>query len=101
MLRPVSGSSLKSQRSKGAEIKNGIEKKYSGLIIHDVPLATCHAPGESEVVAMKITGHKTASMYRRYRIVDENELRDAQQKMQRLTKTQTESKIVATGGKQV
>jgi hypothetical protein len=31
---------------------------------------------------MKITGHKTNSMYRRYRIVDEDELREAQEKLQ-------------------
>jgi hypothetical protein len=30
-----------------------------------------------EQVAMKITGHKTPSMYRRYRIVDEEELSEA------------------------
>lgn len=36
----------------------------------------------AEVVAMKITGHKTNSMYRRYRIVDEDELREAQERLQ-------------------
>jgi len=38
--------------------------------------------GVPEPVAMKITGHKTNSMYRRYRIVDEDELREAQEKLQ-------------------
>lgn len=33
--------------------------------------------GVSQAVAMKITGHKTASVYRRYRIVDERDLREA------------------------
>ncbi len=30
--------------------------------------------GVSETVAMRITGHKTASVYRRYRIVDEQDV---------------------------
>jgi hypothetical protein len=42
---------------------------------------------------MKITGHKTASMYRRYRIIDEAELREAQQQMQRHLKAQSKSKV--------
>jgi len=33
--------------------------------------------GVQQAVAMKITGHKTASVYRRYRIVDENDMREA------------------------
>ena len=33
--------------------------------------------GVSQAVAMALSGHKTASVYRRYRIVDENDLRDA------------------------
>ncbi len=74
-----------------------------GLIIHD--LRRCAArnlsrAGIPEVVAMKITGHKTNSMYRRYRIVDESELREAQQRMQRHLKSQEKrSKVAAMGGK--
>jgi len=33
--------------------------------------------GVSQSVAMALSGHKTASVYRRYRIVDENDLREA------------------------
>ncbi|MGH7356225.1 MAG: hypothetical protein ACRELS_16815, partial [Candidatus Rokuibacteriota bacterium] len=33
--------------------------------------------GVSQAVAMKITGHKTPSVYRRYRIVDEADVREA------------------------
>ena len=33
--------------------------------------------GVSQVVAMKISGHKTDSVYRRYRIVDEDDIEKA------------------------
>ena len=38
--------------------------------------------GVDQAVAMKITGHKSTSVYRRYRIVDEKDLRDALAKTQ-------------------
>jgi integrase len=71
-----------------------------GLLIHD--LRRCAArnlsrAGVQEQTAMKITGHKTPSMYRRYRIVDEKELREAQEKLQaHLSATQSE-KIAVIG----
>lgn len=54
--------------------KSGLE----GTLVHD--LRRCAArnlsrDGVPEAVAMEITGHKTRSMYRRYRIVDERDLR--------------------------
>ena len=56
-----------------------------GVIVHD--LRRCAArnlsrAGVSEAVAMEITGHKTRSMYRRYRIVDERDLREATERLQ-------------------
>ena len=44
--------------------------------------------GVKEQLAMKITGHKTNSMYRRYRIVDEDELRQAQERQQAYLQSQ-------------
>jgi integrase len=41
-----------------------------------------------------VTGHKTNSMYRRYRIVDEDELRQAQEKQQAFLKNQTTARKV-------
>ena len=46
---------------------------------------------------MKITGHKTPSMYRRYRIVDESELREAQEKMQQYLSALKQAKIATIG----
>ena len=44
--------------------------------------------GVREQVAMRITGHKTASMYRRYRIVDERDLKEATESLQAYLTTQ-------------
>ena len=60
-----------------------------GIIPHD--LRRCAArnlslSGVREQLAMKITGNK--SMYRRYRIVDEDELRQAQEQQQAFLKNQ-------------
>jgi len=62
--------------------------RNSGLdetVVHDLRRCTSRNLSRANVpeqLAMKITGHKTNSMYRRYRIVDENELREAQEKLQ-------------------
>ena len=69
----------------------------AGIIPHD--LRRCAArnlslSGVREQLAMKITGHKTNSMYRRYRIVDEDELRQAQEQQQAFLKNQTAARKV-------
>ncbi len=43
--------------------------------------------GVSEEVAMKITGHKTASMFRRYNITDGRDIADAMVKTQEYVQT--------------
>jgi integrase len=79
------------------EIPDTKKKKYVGTIIHD--LRRCAArnlsrAGVREEVAMEITGHKTRSMYRRYRIVDERDLREATEQLQSHLECQDGTKVV-------
>ena len=43
---------------------------------------------------MEITGHKTWSMYRRYRIVDEKDLMEAVEKLQTHLESQDGAKLI-------
>ncbi len=74
------------------------KEKYVGVIPHDLRRCTSRNLSRANVpeqLAMKITGHKTNSMYRRYRIVDENELREAQEKLQAHLEEQIKNSKVA------
>jgi len=48
----------------------------------------------TQAVAMKITGHKTDSVYRRYRIVDEADIERALEKTQESIKQSQTSKVL-------
>lgn len=63
-----------------------------GRIVHDLrrtAVRNLDQAGVSQTVAMQITGHKTASVYRRYRIVASQDLRQA---LGRLSSTSAESR---------
>jgi uncharacterized protein (UPF0297 family) len=55
------------------------------LLVHDLRRSAVRnfdKNGVSQIVGMMISGHKTASVYKRYRIVPENDIRDALQKVE-------------------
>jgi integrase len=73
------------------------ESGLEGVLVHD--LRRCAArnlsrAGVPESVAMEMTGHKTRSMYRRYRIVDERDLREATEKLQAHLDEQPKASVV-------
>ena len=77
---------------------SGLVAGRAGVMPHD--LRRCAArnlsrAGVPEQIAMKITAHKTASMYRRYRIVDERDLREATQSLNAYLETQPTTTVVA------
>jgi len=53
--------------------------------------------GVPQAVAMKITGHRADSMFRRYAIVNEEQKREALAKTQQYLATSTPRKVVAIG----
>jgi len=67
------------------ELQANGKNKYVGPIPHDFrrcAVRNLDRAGVSQSVAMQITGHMTPFIYRRYRIVDERDLREATEKLQ-------------------
>ncbi len=66
---------------------NGLDArlKYHGLRVHDLrrsAVRNLERSGVSRSVAMKMTGHKTEAVYRRYAIVSESDLAEAARKIE-------------------
>lgn len=69
------------------------------LLVHDLrrsAIRNFDKNGVSQIVGMMISGHKTASVYKRYRIVPENDIRDALQKVEQAIRRQKKTRRVTT-----
>ena len=61
--------------------------KIKGLMVHDLRRSAVRNlmdAGVQQAVTMKIGGHRDASVFQRYNIVDANQTADAMHRMQRL-----------------
>jgi len=67
-------------------------RTYKGLLFHDLRrsgVRNLRRLGVAGSVAMKISGHKTASVFRRYDIIEQSDLDDAAAKLEAKQKSQT------------
>lgn len=72
----------------------------AGRIPHDfrrTAVRNLERAGVSRSVAMKMTGHKTEALYRRYAIVSEQDLHEAAQKLARIDLGKVLGKVAAVG----
>jgi hypothetical protein len=74
------GSYVPAKRKSGQEYN-----RYVGLNLHDFrrsAIRNMTRSGVTETVAMRISGHKTASVFRRYNITDERDLAEATRRIE-------------------
>lgn len=75
---------------------------YPGMIVHDLrrsAVRNMERAGLSRSIAMRLTGHKTEAVYRRYAITSEADLREAVDRLAMGTVTGTDQQLTGTGRK--
>lgn len=99
LICPKCGSEGAAHKCKSCKV----DRRYSGKIFHDFRRTAARNMIEADVpqaVAMKITGHKTDAMFRRYAIVNEEQKRNALRKTQEYVATSKRRKVVRMGAGQ-
>jgi integrase len=72
-----------------------------GVLFHDLrrsAVRNLDRSGVTQSVGMMISGHKTASVYKRYRIVPENDIREAIERVQSATERERKTRAVDAAG---
>jgi len=68
-----------------------------GLLFHDMRRSAARnliRSGVAQAVAMRITGHETDAMFRRYNITSEEDLQDAIEKVTRYNEAESQKVVV-------
>jgi integrase len=83
---------------RGAWRKACAAAKVPGLLFHDLRRSAVRnlvGAGVDQAVAMRITGHKTASVFQRYRIVADDDVRAALERTEAANKAAPASNVIA------
>ena len=95
MICPKCQAEGTSRECPGCEVRT----EYAGRIFHDLRRTAVRnmvRSGVPQNVAMKISGHKTASMFRRYDIANEEDLKQAMETVAKYHEASTK-KVVSIG----
>ena len=83
---------------RGAWRKACTTANQPGLLFHDLRRSAVRnlvAAGVDQAVAMRVTGHKTASVFQRYRIVADDDVKAALERTEAANKAAPVSNVVA------